>query len=134
MEQAAAQKGRSIWDIADFYTKAFFEDLQKLNIKTPHTICKATDHIAEQIALIKTLEEKGFTYRTSDGLYFDTSRLKDYGKLTGQKSEELKAGARVSVGEKRLPTDFALWKFSPKEKQGKWNGKVPGGSVFPAGT
>ena len=111
VEKTARETGKSAWDIAKFYTDQFFSFTDSLNIERPDVVCKATDHIGEQIDLIKKLEEKGFTYKTSDGIYFDTSKLSDYGKLTGGK-EGIKAGARVEMAEKKNPTDFALWKFS----------------------
>ncbi len=81
MEKAAAKEGKTAEEIADFYFKVFLEDIKKLNIKEPSVWSKATDHIKEQINLIKQLEKKGFTYETSDGVYFDSSKFKDYGKL-----------------------------------------------------
>ena len=113
LEVGAKREGKSAWEIAEFYTKAFQQDIKTLNIIEPDIWCKATDHLAEQIALIKQLEAKGFTYRTSDGIYFDTAKFPDYNKLSHLKLDELKEGARVAVNqEKRNPTDFALWKFS----------------------
>lgn len=108
------REGKTIAEIADFYTKAFLRDLRLLNIKMPGTMPRATEHIAEQIELIQKIEEKGLTYKTSDGIYFDTSKLPGYGRLSGQKIEEKMAGARVEVGEKKQATDFALWKFSQR--------------------
>ncbi|MCG2693681.1 cysteine--tRNA ligase [Candidatus Parcubacteria bacterium] len=113
IERAAKRQKKSAWDIAHFFEAQFKKDIKELNIIFPDKFVRATDHIKEQIALIKKLEEKGYTYKTSDGIYFDTSRLKDYGKLSGQKAEEKLAGARVKMGEKKHITDFALWKFSP---------------------
>ncbi|MFA6490282.1 MAG: cysteine--tRNA ligase [Candidatus Magasanikbacteria bacterium] len=131
MEKGAAREGKTAWDIAEFYTKAFFNDLNELNILSATKYPKATDHIEEQIALIKKLEKKGFTYKTSDGIYFDTSKLKDYGKMALLAGQKLEAGARVDMGEKKNPTDFALWKFSPKntERQMEWGS--PWGIGFP---
>ncbi|GAJ19370.1 unnamed protein product, partial [marine sediment metagenome] len=80
----------------------------------PNVWCKATEHIKEQIELIKKLEKKNYTYKTSDGIYFDTSKLKDYGKLAKLDIKGLKAGKRIGIGEKKNKTDFALWKFSEK--------------------
>ncbi len=122
MEKAAAKEGKKAEDIANFYWEAFKQDFKKLNILSPDIWCKATGHIKEQIELIKILEKKGFTYKTSDGIYFDTSKLKDYGKLSLLNKENLKAGARVDLGEKRNNTDFALWKFSEKPglRQQEW--------------
>lgn len=113
LEVAARREGKSAWDIAKFYTDAFLGDLKRLNVREPFIMPRATDHIKEQIALIRKLQRKGFTYRTSDGVYFDTSKFPEYGKLSGQKLEEKEAGARVEVNtEKRQPWDFALWKLS----------------------
>ncbi|MBM3233563.1 cysteine--tRNA ligase [Candidatus Pacearchaeota archaeon] len=131
IEKAAKREGKTAREIADYYFKLFLEDLKKLEIKNPDVWSKATEHIKEQINLIKKLEEKGYTYRTSDGIYFDTSKLDDYGKLAKLKKEGLKAGARVSIGEKKNKTDFALWKFSsePGKRQQEW--QSPWGLGFP---
>lgn len=117
MEKGAKREGKSVWEIAEFYTADFFAMTDKLNIKRPDIICKATDYIKEMIQMVQVLEKKGFTYKISDGIYFDTSKFPDYGKLTGQSFDSLqktlKAGARVEVvSGKKYPTDFALWKFS----------------------
>ena len=109
----AEREHKSAFEIAKHYEKVFFEDLKKLNVEKPDVTPRATEHIQEQIDLVKKLEEKGFTYKTSDGIYFDTSKLSDYGKLAGLDVEGLKEGARVEVNdEKKNPTDFALWKLS----------------------
>jgi cysteinyl-tRNA synthetase len=132
MEAGAAREGKSAWDIADFYTQAFKKDINHLNILAPDIWVKATDTIAEQISLVKILGEKGYTYRTADGIYFDTSKFKDYTKLSHQDLEALKEGARVERNpEKRNPTDFALWKFSPpgSKRQMEWDS--PWGLGFP---
>lgn len=133
VEEKARKEGKNAKEISEFYTKAFFDDLKKLNIETKGTIFpKATEHIQEQIALIKKLEGKGYTYKTSDGIYFDTSKFKNYGKLGNTNITGIKAGARVSINsEKRNTTDFALWKFSiPHEKrQQEW--QSPWGVGFP---
>jgi len=117
MEQGAKREGLDIWQIAERYTKAFTENINDLNIISPEIWCKATAHIKEQIELVQRIEKEGFTYRIEDGIYFDTSKLSDYGKLAGQNPEELMAGARIDMGGKKHPTDFALWKFSPKDKK-----------------
>jgi cysteinyl-tRNA synthetase len=132
MESGAAREGKSAWDIADFYTQAFKKDIAQLNILNPDIWVKATDTLPEQIALVKTLEEKGYTYRTADGIYFDTSKFKDYTKLSHQDLEALQEGARVEPNpEKRNPTDFALWKFSPKDSKRQMEWDSPWGVGFP---
>ena len=132
MEAGAAREGKSAWEIAEYYTQSFKKDIELLNILAPDVWVKATDTLPEQIALIGTLEEKGYTYRTSDGIYFDTAQFKDYTKLSHQDLEALKEGARVERNpEKRNPTDFALWKFSPpgSKRQMEWDS--PWGVGFP---
>jgi cysteinyl-tRNA synthetase len=132
MELGAKRERKTAWEIAEFYTQAFKKDLKKLNIKTPDIWVKATDTIKDQINLIKILEKKGFTYQISDGIYFDTSKLKTYGRLWPRKMK-LKAGARVEmVSGKKNPTDFALWKFAPigvkrqMEWESPWDRGFPG--------
>ncbi len=131
MEKGARRTGKSAWQIAEEYTQVFKEDLQHLNILPPTIWCRATDHIREQIDTIRCIEAKGFTYRTSDGIYFDTSKLPDYGYLARLDIEGLQAGSRVEVGEKRNPTDFALWKFSPAGQQRQMEWDSPWGVGFP---
>lgn len=131
METGSARTGKTAWEIADIYTQAFFDDLQHLNIRMPTITCKATDHIAEQIADIQKIEAKGMTYITSDGVYFDTSQDPDYGYLARLNIEGLQEGARVEKGEKRNPTDFALWKFSPANEQRQMEWESPWGKGFP---
>ncbi|MEK7381869.1 MAG: cysteine--tRNA ligase [Elusimicrobiota bacterium] len=133
MEVGSAREGKSAWEIAKFYTEAFLADCRDLNILPADILCRATDHIPEQIALIQRLEAKGFVYKTSDGLYFDTAKLPDYGKLmTREHVEGLRSGARVEANaEKKHITDFALWKFSPAgtKRQMEWDS--PWGKGFP---
>jgi len=130
--QEAAKEGKTAWEIADFYLAAFKKDLEYLDIIEPNTWCKATDFIQEQIDLIKTLEEKGFTYITSDGVYFDTAKFPEYNKLSHLKLDELKEGARVEANaEKKNPTDFALWKFSPTDTKREMEWDSPWGTGFP---
>jgi cysteinyl-tRNA synthetase len=132
MEQGAAREGKSAWDIADFYTQAFKRDIARLNILEPDVWVKATDTLPEQIALVKALEEKGYTYRTADGIYFDTSKFKDYTKLSHQDLEALQEGARVERNPEKLnPADFALWKFSPKDSKRQMEWDSPWGLGFP---
>ncbi|MEM4331022.1 MAG: cysteine--tRNA ligase [Candidatus Pacearchaeota archaeon] len=131
IEKAAKREGKTAKEITHFYFNLFHEDLKKLNIEEPFVWSWATEHIKEMIELIKKLEEKGFTYRTSDGIYFDSSKFKDYGKLARLKKEGLQAGKRVDLKEKKNPTDFALWKFSEKPglRQQEWDS--PWGLGFP---
>jgi cysteinyl-tRNA synthetase len=131
MEKGSRRTGKSAWEIAEFYTAAFREDMRQLNILEPHIWCKATDHIAEQIEFIRCIEERGYSYRTSDGIYFDTSKLGSYGYLARLDVEGLRAGTRVDMGEKRNPTDFALWKFSPPGQQRQMEWDSPWGKGFP---
>ena len=122
MEKGSRREGKTAWEVAEFYTKSFQQDVADLNILEPSILCKATDHIPEQIAMVEKLIEKGFTYTTSDGIYFDTTKVSDYGKLVNLQNQELQAGARVDMGEKRNPHDFALWKFSNEgeNRQMEW--------------
>jgi cysteinyl-tRNA synthetase len=115
MVKASREQGKTAWDIAKEYEELFKKDAKDLNIVLPEPplLCRATEHIKEQIKLIQTLEDKGYTYITSDGVYFDTSKYPEYGKLSGQPLDEKLAGARVEASsEKKNGTDFALWKFS----------------------
>ncbi|TKF30248.1 cysteine--tRNA ligase, partial [Vibrio sp. F13] len=130
MEKGARKQEKSAWDIATFFEDAFFTDLERLNILKPSITCRATDHIQEQISFIQSLEAKGYTYQTSDGIYFDTEKLPDYGKLARLDKEGLEAGIRVDMAEKNHPTDFALWKFTGEQKrQMEWTS--PWGNGFP---
>lgn len=131
MEKGSKRTGKTAWQIAEDYTRAFQADLRRLNIIEPTIWCKATDHIPEQIETIRRIEANGYTYRTSDGIYFDTSKLKDYGYLARLDIEGLQAGARVDLGEKRNLTDFALWKFSPNDQHRQMEWDSPWGKGFP---
>jgi cysteinyl-tRNA synthetase len=131
MEKGSTREGKTAWELAEFYTHEFRTDLADLNIIAPTIWCRATDHIQEQIKLIKKLEKKSFTYSTSDGIYFDTSKLSDYGKLANLQKQELRAGVRVDIGDKKNTTDFALWKFSPKLQKRQMEWSSPWGTGFP---
>lgn len=110
MVKTAQERGKSVLEIAQFYTDAFFVDLERLNIKPPTVICKATEHISDMIALIKRLEERGHTYIADGNVYYDISTFPDYGKLALLNLDELKAGARIDIdANKRNPYDFVLW-------------------------
>jgi cysteinyl-tRNA synthetase len=131
MEKGSRRTGMSAWQIAELYTEAFKDDLHQLNIYEPTKWCKATDHIQEQIDLVCCIEENGYTYRTSDGIYFDTSKIDNYGYLARLDIEGLQAGTRIEVGEKRNATDFALWKFSPAGEHRQMEWESPWGVGFP---
>ena len=132
LEKGAKREKKTAWEIADFYAKAFKKDLKLLNIKEPNIWVKATDTIDDQINLIKILEKKGFTYKIKDGIYFNTSKLKTYGRFFRKKKIDLRAGARVKMasGKKNL-TDFALWKFTPKGTKRQMEWQSPWGVGFP---
>jgi len=131
MEKGAKREKKTVWEIAKFYETAFKKDLKNLNILPPTVWVKATTTIRDQINFIKLLEKKGFTYKIEDGIYFDSSKLKTYGRLWPKKMK-LKAGARVEmVPGKKHPTDFALWKLTPPgvKRQMEWSS--PWGKGFP---
>ena len=112
MEKGAKREGKSVWEIADFYINAFFKDFRSLNLLEPDILARATDYIEEDKSLVKILIDKNFTYETSDGIYFDTSKFPRYADFAHLDLEGLKAGARVDFSsEKKNPSDFAVWKF-----------------------
>jgi len=125
MEKAAKRERKTAKEISNYYFSVFKEDLKKLKILMPEKWPKASEHVKEQIELIKILEAKGYTYQTSDGIYFDTSKIRNYGKLAKLKISDLEAGKRTSLREKKHKTDFALWKFSPEneKRQQEWKFK-----------
>ncbi len=141
MEKAEKREGKTAWEIADYYTKDFIKGMQMLNMSLPNKLegktdhfSKATDHIEEQIDLVKKIEGKGFTYKTSDGVYFDVKKYEESGHSYGELSnlDEIKEGARVKINpEKKDPRDFALWKFSPKNKKRHMEWESPWGIGFP---
>ncbi|MEW5815975.1 MAG: cysteine--tRNA ligase [Spirochaetota bacterium] len=129
---SAREKGKSVWEIADFFTQAFFTDLKRLNILTPTVSCRATDHIDDMIELIKRIEKNDCAYQAGGNVYFDTSRFPEYGKLALLDRQALKAGARIGVdGNKKNPADFVLWFTKSKfEHQAMlWNS--PWGRGYP---
>jgi cysteinyl-tRNA synthetase len=110
MLKTAAQRHQSVLEVAAFYTDAFYKDIDRLNIRRPDVVCKATEHVEDMIALIRKIEANGHTYMSGGNLYFDVTTFPDYGKLAGLNLNELKAGARVGVDtNKRNPYDFVLW-------------------------
>jgi cysteinyl-tRNA synthetase len=131
MEKGSRRMDKSAWEIAEIYTEEFKKDLQRLNINEPHIWCRATDHILEQINFLKCIEGNGYTYHTADGIYFDTSKLPDYGHIARLDIEGMRAGARVDMAEKRNRTDFALWKFSPPGEKRQMGWDSPWGVGFP---
>lgn len=112
LEKGAKREGKTVWEIADYYSNYFLENYEKLNLTQPDVIARATDYINEDMQLVDTLTEKGFTYETSDGVYFDTSKFPTYADFARLDLDHLKAGARVDFNsEKKNVSDFALWKF-----------------------
>lgn len=132
LEKGARREGKTAWEVASFYTDYFMKGMDKLNLLKPKYITKATEFIQEQIDLIKSLEAKGYTYQISDGIYFDTSKFPKYAEFAHLNLEEIKKGARVEYNtEKRNPSDFALWKFSPKDHKRDMEWESPWGVGFP---
>ena len=130
MIKSAKEEHKTPQEIAEHYTKAFFEDLKALNIEMPEIICKATDHIQDMINYVQKLMEKGYAYETSTAIYFDVSKLDKYPVLSNLDVEKQKAGARVKVDpEKRNPYDFALWIKAPANHIMKWDS--PWGPSYP---
>ena len=130
MLKSAREEHKTPLQIAEYYTKLFFNDLERLNIETPEIVCKATDHIKEMLELVQKTMERGYAYETSTAIYFDVSKLDEYGILSGVNLREQKAGARVEVDpEKRNPYDFALWIKAPENHLMKWDS--PWGPSYP---
>ena len=130
MIKSAREEHKSPKEIAEYYTKLFFDDLKLLNIETPEIVCKATDHIKDMLEYVETLVEKGYAYETSTAIYFDVSKLDKYPILSNLNLEDQKAGARVEVDpEKRNPYDFALWIKAPEKHLMKWDS--PWGPSYP---
>lgn len=132
LEKGAQREGKTAQEVAKFYTDDFVECMRMLGMLMPDEMPTATGHIDEQIDLIKQLEGKGLTYKISDGIYFDTAKFPRYADFAKLDIEEQQAGARVEVNpEKRAPTDFALWKFSPTDRQRDMEWDSPWGKGFP---
>ncbi len=127
---AAQREHKHPMAVAEVYTRSYFEDMDKLNCIRPDISPRASGHIVEQIEMVKTLLEKGFAYEANGSVYFDISKFKDYGKLSGRNIEEMQAGARVEVSpDKKHPADFALWKKAEPEHIMQW--PSPWGMGFP---
>jgi cysteinyl-tRNA synthetase len=132
LQKGARREGKTAWEIADFYTKDFLDGMKALNMLKPGHIVKATDHIADQIALIKRLEAKGFTYVIDDGVYYDTHKFRHYADFAQLDLDDQQITERIKPNpQKRRPEDFALWKFSPKGEQRDMEWDSPWGKGFP---
>lgn len=132
LEKGAKREGKTAWDVAKFYGDYFISGLDRLNFVKPDYLPKATDHIQEQIDMIKNLEDKGYTYVINDGVYFDTAKFPKYAEFAQLDLDEQQAGVRVEYNpEKRNPTDFALWKLSPSESHRDMEWESPWGVGFP---
>ena len=130
MLKSAREEHKTPMEIAEHYTKLFFKDLDRLNVETPEVVCKATDHIKEMLEMVQKIMKRGYAYETSTAIYFDVSKLDEYGILSGIKLDEQKSGARVEVDpEKKHPYDFALWIKAPENHLMKWNS--PWGPSYP---
>ncbi len=128
--KAAKKEKKHPMALAEYYTRSYFEDMDKLNCVRPDISPRASGHIVEQIELVKTLLEKGYAYEVNGSVYFDVSKFKDYGKLSGRNVEEMEAGARVEVSpDKKNPADFALWKKAELNHIMQW--PSPWGMGFP---
>ncbi len=127
---AAKKEKKHPMALAEFYTRSYFEDMDRLGCVRPDISPRASGHITEQIELVKTLLEKGYAYEVNGSVYFDVSKFKDYGKLSGRNVEDMLAGARVEVSpDKKAPVDFALWKKAEPNHIMQW--PSPWGAGFP---
>lgn len=132
MEEGSKKEGLTVYDLAKKYEIEFLKNLELLNISKAWKMPKATETIDDQIKLIKEIEKNGFSYKTSDGIYFDTSKFKDYAKFANLNLDKLREGARVEKNEeKKNISDFALWKFSPKDSKRQMEWDSPWGIGFP---
>lgn len=132
LEKGAKREGKTAWEVADFYSNYFTEGLKRLNITEPDYLPKATEHISEQIDLVQRLEAGGYTYQIDDGIYFDTSKFPGYASFARLDLDDLQAGARVEYNQqKRNPSDFALWKFTPEGQNRDMEWGSPWGDGFP---
>jgi cysteinyl-tRNA synthetase len=126
MQKGARREGKTAWEIAEFYAEDFLQGMEKLGLITPEHVVRATDFIPQQLELVRTLKAKGYTYQTSDGIYFDTSMFPTYADFAGLDLAAQRAGARVELNaEKRHPSDFALWKFTAKGEKRDMEWETP---------
>lgn len=135
IEKGAIKKGKTVWEVAEFYTDYFEKAIKAVNVTKPNYLVKATDHIKEMISLIQILEKKGYTYTTKEAIYFDVTKHTTYGQLSGQKLAEKKTGSREDVhvdDNKKHPADFALWFFcSGRFAHHTMRWESPWGTGFP---
>jgi cysteinyl-tRNA synthetase len=132
MVKSSREMGMSVWEIAQFYTDAFFEDVKKLNILMPTIVCKATEHIDDMVRLIKRLEERGHTYQAGGNVYYSIDTFPDYGKLARLDSQELQLGKRIDVDRnKKNPRDFVLWFTRSKFEHQSMMWDSPWGKGYP---
>jgi len=132
LEKGAKKESKSAWEIADYYTDYFIKSLSKLNFIIPQQLPRATEHIPQQIELIKILETKGYTYKISDGIYYDTAKFPRYRDFANLDLDDQISGLRVKINpEKKNKADFALWKFSPSEQKRDMEWDSPWGVGFP---
>ena len=132
MVKGARERGKTVWEIADFFTKAFFSDFEAVHCRMPTVVCKATDHIPDMIALIQRLEQRGYTYLAGGNVFFDISKFPTYGQLALLDQQDLRAGARIEVDQgKRNPADFALWFTRGKFEQQSMLWDSPWGKGYP---
>jgi cysteinyl-tRNA synthetase len=133
MKKGAEREKKTVWEIAEYYTQAFLEDMDRLNMLKPHKKPKATDHIDTMIGQIQKLEANGYTYVGENGnVYYDTSKFEGYSKLAQLDKQELQAGARIKVDEnKKNPSDFVLWFVSSKHGDQEMQWDSPWGRGFP---
>lgn len=134
LEKMARQQKQSVWEIADYYTTAFFADFDALNMVRPTTVCKATDHIQDMIDLIRRLEEGGHTYTSGGNVYFSIDSIPDYGKLARLDLEGLKNASREEIevdANKKNPKDFVLWFTQSKHGEQEMMWPSPWGRGFP---
>lgn len=135
LQSRAAEEGKDVWEVARYYTIHFVQDMAALNVLAPSKMVAATKAIDQQIKMVQVLLDKGFAYQVEQAIYFDVTKLKDYGKLTGQKLDQKEVAARKDVvtdPDKKHPQDFALWFFTIgrfKDHQMKW--ESPWGEGFP---
>ena len=128
--EAAKKEKKHPMALAEYYTRSYFEDMDKLNCVRPDISPRASGHITEQIEMVKTLLEKDYAYEVNGSVYFDVSKFKEYGKLSGRNIDEMLAGARVEVSpDKKAPVDFALWKKAEQNHIMQW--PSPWGMGFP---